>query len=549
MFPETSFFNKGAFVIVLVASSCHADDIEIGQRDKLASGGSDPTTSADSATGDMGSANSSKGTPDSSGGDAFTADASFPDDAASASRGDSDMGPACSLPAPPRTLLSGWCTQAPACGDGVRNDCTDCSNQGDLGQICSTTTEPCDGTDLGGEKCETRGYTGGVLSCLACAIDENDCETCGPIGAGLLSCERACVPTTKPAGIAVADNGQELAIAYVDSESDGGSRDLYLARFRPDRTLIARTGPFSVSPAGGVSFIGSPNGWIYAYMATSGIEILAFDAAGQLKGHGGILDPPLDAAAPTDLGQAYSPQIVSNPDGSALLTWIEVEEPPILKRAIIAEDGSTTVAPAVLVSDGVYLTDYAVDRASAWVDGAYLVASFTSGTNPPATVTIVRVAATGAVGSTTTLVADTNVQYLAFAPYATHAHLFFWTRATMGYSLEWIDVGADGAVLSGPRIIDGESTPYPSTAAALIDRTVLLTGGPGPVPSDNSSTMRLTGRSLDSSGAPLGTPYVVAGTHGYIDGYVVRAVNGHALAGWMMDASTRPQIYLGEVQP
>jgi formylglycine-generating enzyme required for sulfatase activity len=39
--------------------------------------------------------------------------------------------------------------------------------------------EACDGVDLGGATCGSQGFTGGVLSCSACAFNTSACATCG----------------------------------------------------------------------------------------------------------------------------------------------------------------------------------------------------------------------------------------------------------------------------------------------------------------------------------------------------------------------------------
>ncbi|PKN46659.1 MAG: hypothetical protein CVU59_05415 [Deltaproteobacteria bacterium HGW-Deltaproteobacteria-17] len=59
------------------------------------------------------------------------------------------------------TLDQASCTAAGRCGDG--------SIQGAFG-------EACDGTDLGGQTCETRGFVGGTLACTAsCTFNESGC--------------------------------------------------------------------------------------------------------------------------------------------------------------------------------------------------------------------------------------------------------------------------------------------------------------------------------------------------------------------------------------
>lgn len=41
------------------------------------------------------------------------------------------------------------------------------------------TGEDCDGLDLAGEQCATRGFVGGILRCAACSYDESECTNCG----------------------------------------------------------------------------------------------------------------------------------------------------------------------------------------------------------------------------------------------------------------------------------------------------------------------------------------------------------------------------------
>jgi PGF-pre-PGF domain-containing protein len=42
--------------------------------------------------------------------------------------------------------------------------------------------EECEGTDVPGQTCETRGYTGGTLKCTNCRVDESQCITKTPLG-------------------------------------------------------------------------------------------------------------------------------------------------------------------------------------------------------------------------------------------------------------------------------------------------------------------------------------------------------------------------------
>jgi hypothetical protein len=67
-------------------------------------------------------------------------------------------------------------TQADADGNGVGDAC----DFGGCGNGLREAGEECDGFDVGGETCATKGYVGGVLSCREdCTFDESGCATCG----------------------------------------------------------------------------------------------------------------------------------------------------------------------------------------------------------------------------------------------------------------------------------------------------------------------------------------------------------------------------------
>lgn len=541
--------DLGHALLVLTACSCSS----AGNHAASGSGGQS-SVQHQSSTGDGGSTDAGGG-PDAGVIKQMRSDsgvaraASGSPDGAQPPPPDSGASGECALVLPPRPPPFSSCTTTPSCDNGVRDGCSFCGQTVGMpgGVFCNPSTEPCDGTDLGGETCESRGYTGGKLSCSACAFDENDCRTCGPLGSSLLSCESACL-TAKAAALSLADNGQELALAYLDARAQGAaSSDLYIARFRPDRTLIAQTGPFPVSIAGGYSFTGSPKAWMYAYMSGTGVTVLAFDTEGQLRGQSTISNPD----PTTSQGAAEAPLIVSNPDGSALLTWMEATGQPaaILRGAIVGEDGSRITQPVTLMPSISNASPYANDRAVAYVGGGYLVASLTfAGTSPPA-ISIVRVQSSGAVGTVTMFAADTQVQYVSLAPYADHAHLFSWVGSNTSFSLQWTDVGADGSVRAGPTTIDTEPLAYRTAAAVSGDHTILLTGSPGPLQSPAAEAIRVTARSLDQSGHTLGTPYVVASSRGYVSDYALRAVGGEIVGAWITGILDRPEIYLGRLSP
>jgi cysteine-rich repeat protein len=75
----------------------------------------------------------------------------------------------------------------PICTDMCRIDSTPCGTCGD-GSVGGP--EECDGSDLGGETCASRGFTGGNLACSAsCAFDTSGCTSCGN---GIVEIGEAC---------------------------------------------------------------------------------------------------------------------------------------------------------------------------------------------------------------------------------------------------------------------------------------------------------------------------------------------------------------------
>ncbi len=76
---------------------------------------------------------------------------------------------------------------------GCRADCSyERSNCWRCGNNTIESTENCDGTALGGQSCETLGYTGGTLQCSgACAYDTSGCFLCGD---GNIDANESCDP-------------------------------------------------------------------------------------------------------------------------------------------------------------------------------------------------------------------------------------------------------------------------------------------------------------------------------------------------------------------
>ena len=108
-------------------------------------------------------------------------------------------------------MVTSACTTLPpqVCGDGVRTGAEVCDGSDLAGATCASRgytaglllcgsdctydeafcnqcgdgiisgSEACDGADLGGATCEAQGFAGGTLRCSGCGLDTSGCTLCG----------------------------------------------------------------------------------------------------------------------------------------------------------------------------------------------------------------------------------------------------------------------------------------------------------------------------------------------------------------------------------
>jgi hypothetical protein len=69
-------------------------------------------------------------------------------------------------------------------------------------QVCGNSiregSEPCDGTDLGGQTCSTQGFSGGSLTCNGdCTFNTSGCLACNPVGVSCTTNAQCCSNSCK----------------------------------------------------------------------------------------------------------------------------------------------------------------------------------------------------------------------------------------------------------------------------------------------------------------------------------------------------------------
>ncbi|HTQ04976.1 MAG TPA: hypothetical protein VMI54_14020 [Polyangiaceae bacterium] len=246
---------------------------------------------------------------------------------------DADAGVSASAPSPPPDDPQGFadppsdvCTCAgddlPACCATLRPDAPPCQCGNGVIDSCagkadSGRVDACDGTDLGGQSCASLGYVSGTLLCSdACSFDTSGCDYC-PIAPLLPGCAQPYTDNDDIELVALAANGDELAVAFVTGTSKDGYDGTTSVRLG---LLDAHLNPVSsvateLPYASSLSLAPTPDGWLLlvesvdyeaADAPPNGVvqTLLSFDETGTLRGtvafHGrrnGML-VPRDGAEP-----------------------------------------------------------------------------------------------------------------------------------------------------------------------------------------------------------------------------------------------------------
>jgi hypothetical protein len=378
------------------------------------------------------------------------------------------------------------------CGNGVVDTCTV-----NLGQRDGPRTEDCDGEDLSGATCQSRGYAGGALSCTgSCYFDEKSCVACEPIGGPVLSCQRACIDASGAIGVSLAATGQTLGVAWLALDSHLNV-SAHLAQFTSNLDLAWESPTLPDSAPGAswpdLALAASATGWLVAIRDTNAsVTVYPFDTSGRASG------------APHVVQGGASPAFGSRPGGLPLLTWTESNSNNgqlMLRGAIVSDDASFLTAPVDLIGN-------VADRgAVAAVDSGFLVAATVSRVD---TVSVVHVASDGTVSVPPQ--ASMNTTYgLALAPAELGVSLAYGSAAAPGDTLNWAKLDRTGALLAGPVLVASEKwwTGAPRVAAAGGTDTWILRAT-SEQSSATQGTPRLDIVRVDAQGATVGAAHTIA---------------------------------------
>lgn len=106
------------------------------------------------------------------------------------------------------------------CGGANCAVCQSCGNNAQEG------TEACDGSDLDGQDCISRGYHGGTLACSSCNFDQSGCFTCGAYGCeaaqgeDCANCWQDCGACPTPGCLdGTVDPGEDCDLANLNGQS------------------------------------------------------------------------------------------------------------------------------------------------------------------------------------------------------------------------------------------------------------------------------------------------------------------------------------------
>jgi len=223
------------------------------------------------------------------------------------------------------------------CGNGTVDACPS--------QERPLRAEDCDGDDLGGDTCESLGYTSGTLACGGtCQFDRSRCNDC------VESSEiEACVhPVDFDANtLALAVNADGTQVAYAWTAADGLNPGVYFGLTEPGAQGVVGV---PIENEGRLALAATPNGYFVltghtdysnqARAAASSITLVGFDSRGALRGtlpfarrFAGFLVPRRDA----------SPLLVySGPDPGDDNGFSSV------RVELLDEDGSVALAPTVI---------------------------------------------------------------------------------------------------------------------------------------------------------------------------------------------------------
>jgi hypothetical protein len=222
------------------------------------------------------------------------------------------------------------------CGNGRRD-------------TCQPWQEPCDGADLGVATCASLGYAGGTLRCLpACGFDVSGCQACEP-GPAVAACtSHATAPPDTIAGLTLAANEGQLALAFISRGSG-----VHFLRLRADLSLDSETTCLGPARPESVSLAPTPGGWLLAVGTTSppAVHLISLGQDGRLRA-------PMRTMSLTVGGRL----LAARPDGGPLLALGRVVDAAVpVSESVMLDPLGNEVTPrlpleprlAVSTGDGI----------------------------------------------------------------------------------------------------------------------------------------------------------------------------------------------------
>ncbi len=389
---------------------------------------------------------------------------------------------------------------AALCGNGKIDTCNNCPDGGfggypGGGPPCQSNAENCDGTVLGGASCTSLGFPGGTLSCGAdCRFDTSACVRCSALGGHLTGCSDSVADASSPSALAVAATAQEIGVAWISRSASGPG--VWFARFKPDLTLIAKSGPLAADCPQEIALATRPGGWD---IATSGyghsVELFALDATGK------VTDKKVAAV------QGHGAVFGERASGGPLLAWIDAGSQSLGAVVVSADGISTTTAASIP------MPSTTVDRfmSAAFVGNGFLVA-VRSGSR----VVVGRVGTDGTTSGAVTQPVPAETEVPALASAGNEARMVY-EHFAQPITVEMVRLDQSGHALAKPVVLGGAPNYYNNAypVADGADTLVVMGSYTGTV----YQAKHLDVIRVDGSGQKLWGPQTIATDPTMLTGY------------------------------
>jgi hypothetical protein len=222
--------------------------------------------------------------------------------------------------------------------------------------------EPCDGTNLAGQTCQSVGYASGPLSCGAsCELDTTGCERCAPLGMPVRWCGAVPIDAREVMSFALEGTDDEVGLAWIAREPVG-MYAVHFARLSSSLEIIQQVGPLHTGCADqymGVHIASRPGGWLLAIDGQQSLRLLVLDRDSHVVGDREVAEP------------GFVPFLASRPDGDPLIGWRGGElpgGPNSLKVAVVEPWGVWEgMCPARFPWDS-------LEASASWVGDGWLLA-------------------------------------------------------------------------------------------------------------------------------------------------------------------------------